>query len=238
MAALSSQDILCVWETAARQAPLDRALTLLAAASPRAAREELARLPIGDRDRCLLDLREGTFGRDAIAASTCGGCGQRVEFALALATLRLPRAGLAVGEVEASGWHLRFRLPDSTDLAAALGASDARRALAASCVLEARRDGVVVGEPDLPPAVLSRLAEAMAETDPQAEVLLDFSCPACGGAGRTTFDIAAFLWEEVRAHALRLLVEVATLARAFGWGEADILSMSAVRRRAYLELVP
>jgi hypothetical protein len=51
------------------------------------------------------------------------------------------------------------------------------------------------------------------------------------------FDIGAFLWEEIAAQARRLLREVHTLARAYGWREADILVMSAARRQAYLEMV-
>jgi hypothetical protein len=168
----------------------------------------------------------------------CARCGERVEFTLALAAVRAARPGIAAGEVEAAGWTLRFRAPNSEDLGAAAGAADPRRALAARCIVEARRDGAEVAEPDLPPPAFARLAEAIAESDPQADVLLDYSCPACGQDGQTLFDIAAFLWEEVRAQARRLLMEVAALAGAFGWREADILAMSPARRRAYLELVP
>jgi hypothetical protein len=234
---LSAGDILRVWETASSQGPVDRALTILAA-SCGTAREELAKLPIGDRDARLLDVREGTFGQDATGVAACARCGERVEFTLTLAAVRAARPGAAAGEVEAAGWTLRFRAPDSEDLNAAAGATDPRRALAARCVVEARRDGVEVAQPDLPPDALAGLAAAMAESDPQAEVLLDYSCPACGQDGQTLFDIAAFFWEEVRAQARRLLMEVAALAGAFGWSEADILSMSPARRRAYLELVP
>jgi len=233
---LSAADILRVWEAASSQRPVERALSLLAA-STGARRDELARLPIGDRDARLLDLRERTFGPRAAGVASCEGCGARLEFALELPSLRATRAPASDGEVEAGGWHLRFRLPNSDDLEAAVGADDPRRALAARCIVEARRGGEPVAEPDLPPDTLAALAAAMAARDPQAEVLLDYRCPTCGAAGQTLFDIAAFLWEEVRAQARRLLVEVATLARVFAWSEADILAMSAERRRAYLELV-
>jgi hypothetical protein len=233
---LTAVDILRVWESASSQPPVDRALSILAVSSG-APRHELARLSIGDRDARLLDVREGTFGPRAVGMAACTRCAGRVEFALDLPSLHVPRAGRGESpEVEAAGWHLRFRLPDSDDLTAAGGAADPRRALAARCVVEARQGGAAVAQPDLPPAALTALASAMAERDPQAEVLLDYTCPQCGTEGQTLFDIAAFLWEEVRAQAHRLLLEVATLARAFGWSEADILSMSAARRRAYLEL--
>jgi hypothetical protein len=54
--------------------------------------------------------------------------------------------------------------------------------------------------------------------------------------GQTLFDIGRYLWEELRAQAVRLLHEVHTLARFYGWREADILALSAARRHAYLEL--
>ncbi len=238
MAYLSASDILRVWEAASSQEPVDRALTILAAVSSGASRDALARLPIGDRDARLLDVRAGTFGPRATGVVACAGCAERVEFALDLSALRLARPGTAEGEIDADGWMLRFRAPNSEDLMAIAGASDPRRALAGRCIIEARQSGATVADPDLPSDAVARLAAAMAEHDPQAEVLLEYVCPACGQPGRTLFDIAAFLWEEIRAQAQRLLMEVATLARAYGWREADILGMSAARRLAYLELAP
>jgi hypothetical protein len=77
----------------------------------------------------------------------------------------------------------------------------------------------------------------MAACDPQAEVLLDLNCPACGHGWQALFDVVAFFWAELAAQAKRLLREVHTLARAYGWREADILGMSARRRQFYLEMV-
>jgi hypothetical protein len=77
----------------------------------------------------------------------------------------------------------------------------------------------------------------MAASDPVAEVLLDLRCPLCAHSWQALFDIASFLWMEISAHARRLLREVDALARAYGWGEAEILGLSATRRQAYLELI-
>jgi hypothetical protein len=238
MPPLSAGEILGLWEAAAYQAPLDRALTILAAASPGTPREELARLPIGERDARLLDVRERTFGPAARGVAACEGCAERVEFALDLPALRIRQTGAGAGAVATDGWTLRFRVPNSEDLAAATGSADPRGVLVRRCLTEALRDGRAAGDPDLPGETVAQLAAAMAEQDPQAEVLLDYRCPACGRQGRILFDIVEFLWDEVRAQARRLLVEVSALARAYGWREADILAMSAMRRRAYLELAP
>jgi hypothetical protein len=50
------------------------------------------------------------------------------------------------------------------------------------------------------------------------------------------FDIVSFFWAEIGAWAQRLLREVHALASAYGWREADILALSAWRRRQYLDL--
>jgi hypothetical protein len=103
------------------------------------------------------------------------------------------------------------------------------RKLVERCVVEAS------GE--LSPAVVETLSRAMLEADPQAEITLALECPACGQRWQALFEIAAFLWNELAAQARRLLHEIDALARAYGWNEREILSLSAVRRQSYLELI-
>jgi hypothetical protein len=62
-------------------------------------------------------------------------------------------------------------------------------------------------------------------------------CPSCGCSWQTIFDIVSYLWTEVTVVAQRVLVDVHELARAYGWPETEILSMSAARRQFYLEMV-
>jgi hypothetical protein len=246
MTALSASDILRIWEAGTGQDPVARALTILAAASPGTPRETLAALPVGRRDARLLAVREETFGTTLESAASCPRCAEPVEFRLEAGDLRARLAFDTATTDEATdrdlslpGWSLRYRLPTSGDLAAAAVSRDAeqaRRVLGSRCILEARRQGAAVAVEEVPPEAISRMAAAMAEQDPLAEVLVDFACPACGGEGQTLFDVAAYFWEEIRAQAFRLLQEVHVLARAYGWREADILALSAVRRRAYLEL--
>jgi hypothetical protein len=68
-------------------------------------------------------------------------------------------------------------------------------------------------------------------------VLINLRCPDCGHDWQSVFDIASFFWTEISVQARRLLQDVATLARAYGWREADILEMSSARRAFYLEVV-
>jgi hypothetical protein len=126
-------------------------------------------------------------------------------------------------------------------VAACEDAREGRMMLARRCLLGARR-GEPRAEPvelpdELPEQLMSELAARMIEHDPQAEVLLDLDCPACGHSWLVVFDIASFLWGEISALARRLLRDVHSLARAYGWSESDILSMSDARRQFYLEMV-
>jgi hypothetical protein len=224
------------------QHPLDRALTLLAAACPELTWDELAALSVGQRDACLLTLREQTSGPRLNGFAECPRCAERLEFDVAVADLRVAAeldAGDDARKLVIDGLALRFRLPNSRDLAAVLDCQDpaaVRSLLVQRCVLEASRDGAPVASNELPAEAISRLARRMAECDPQAEMLLDLRCPACEHGWQALFDIVAFFWTELAAQAKRLLREVHTLARSYGWHEADILGMSARRRQFYLEL--
>ena len=54
---------------------------------------------------------------------------------------------------------------------------------------------------------------------------------------QAALDVAADFWLELHAWARGMLREIHTLARAYGWREADILALSPARRRHYLQLV-
>ena len=68
----------------------------------------------------------------------------------------------------------------------------------------------------------------MLEADPQAEIILVFSCPGCARRWEMLFDIAHFFWNEIAAEARRLLREIDALARAYGWTSARF----SISRRA------
>jgi len=237
---LSAQDILKVWEQGQAQHPVDRALSVLAAgmAIPP---EALATLSIGQRDAHLLTLRELTFGTALKGFAECSRCGERLEYTLDTASIRVPYLQEQTEfELEAAGFELRFRLPNNSDLVAIAGCPDpssARRLLVQRCVLTAYYQGTSVASGDLPDEMIARLAAHIGEADPQAEVQFALECAACGHRWQALFDIATFFWTEIAAQAKRLLREVHTLARAYGWRETDILAMSALRRQCYLEMV-
>jgi len=237
---LSAEQILRAWEDGRDRHPLDRALVVLGAGLPRASWDELCRLPIGRRDAALLELRACTFGDRLELLVRCPACGARAEVGLDVRALIQPAAApiqeLVIDDQPGAA-RVRYRLPDSTDLAAvlALDRDEAARRLQARCLVAIEGGEPVVGE--LPPALAARLDSHMAAADPQAETELQLTCPACGAGWTELFDIGEAFFTELEGEARRLLGEVDVLARTYGWREADILAMSAARRASYLELV-
>ncbi len=238
MRALAAADVLRLWETARRLPPVERALALLHAAQSGCSRDELAALPLGERDRRLLCLRELCFGDQLAGCCDCPHCGAAAEFDLACSALRAGAHEPGERKVRAGEYTVRVRPLDSFDLAAAAGAADvpaARRILLERCVIDAQRGGAAAKVDALEESAVAAIAEAALAADPMAELLLNLACPACGHRWQAGLDIAHILWAEMNARAQRLLSEVHVLARAYGWREADILGMSAARRAAYLQ---
>jgi hypothetical protein len=246
MRALSGAAWLEIWERGQGQHTVDRALTILAVAFPERSLAELATLSVGARDALLLDVYEHAFGAQLEALGDCPSCEEKLELPFRVRDIRaLPPAPLAPAyQMQVDGYELRFRLPNSIDLATVVQQAGsqpdvgaARALLLQRCLLAAYYEGQAVAVHDLPAAVGVALAARMEACDPQAEVRLQVVCPACGHTWQALFDIVPFLWAKILAQARALLRDVHTLARAYGWREADILSMSTVRRQYYLDLL-
>jgi len=252
MRALAAAELLRVWELAGDRHPIDRALALLHAACPGWEVQQLARLPVGRRDALLLALRQHTLGPQLRGSGQCPQCATPVELSVTIADLLQGTGGeTAVPDraaeepsephtLQTADCLVRFRLPDSYDLAAIAGCRDVcegRNELARRCVVQALRRGSELPAADLPEDTLKSLGERMAELDSLADVRLELDCPECRHRWLVTLDIVSFFWNEIVAQAKRLLHEVHLLARAYPWSEADILAMSERRRKYYLDLV-
>ncbi len=248
--ALTGDDILDVWERGAQRNSGGRGLAILAAACPELAPDAPAGLTVGCRDALLLEARERTFGPELAATAHCPACDEALEFTARTRDLRLSEetqvadAGKASFQWSRPGSQVTFRLPAAGDLEAVgdlAVAAAAERALLTRCVLAANLDGVAVGGAELPEDIAAEVSAAIGATaaahDPQAEILLDLACPACGHRWQSPFDIAGFFWAEIAAQARQLLREVDILARAYGWHEADILALTPARRQGYIEMV-
>jgi hypothetical protein len=242
MRPLTAAGLLRVWEHGQAQRPFDRAVTLLAAGLPDQSPEAAAALTIGQRDAALFALREQSMGSQLQAFAECPACKADLTFTLRTEDLKHSAAvdgPVGTGSVSRDGISVTFRLPSSLDFAGLSTTSEARAIrdwLARRCVLDAQRDSRPIDASELPPELIDEISEAMAREDPQAEILIHLTCPACDHHWSDLFDIGTFFWTEITVMAKRLLADVDALARRYGWREADILSMTPWRRHTYLTL--
>lgn len=240
MRSLSAAELIRVWERGASEAPVERALALLAAGTDEDP-QELARLSVGRRDAHLLEVHEQLFGRKLAAFVECSQCKERLEYTLSTDAFAGAGSAGATGglALQVSDTSFKLRLPDSVDLRAVTRCGDifqARRILVQRCIVDAHCKGRPVEPETLADESVERIAEFLATADPLGEMLIDLTCPACGNSWQIMFDIESFLWAKVTALAKRLLHEVHVLATAYGWAERDILAMAAARRQFYLEM--
>jgi hypothetical protein len=239
MVRLEATRVLDLWERAQGLAPIERAVALAAAAGAADAGDDAAALPLGRRDARLLELRGAPLEGMLDATACCPRCDERVEFSPPVGAL-VDAQPAAPAPIERDGIVVRWRPPDSRDALAAAGAADAAGAhaiLLARCVLDATGPGGALAADEIPRAVCDALDAAIAAADPLAEIIVDLTCPACGGAFAADLDVASFVWAELDAGARELLGDVDALARAYGWTEPEVLALSDKRRAAYLRLV-
>jgi hypothetical protein len=229
---LCNLELLEVWERGSRLHSLDRALLLLAAVMPQESYDGLAEWPLGRRNAALAMLRRATFGSRLEGWVVCPRCAERLEFVLNAEALA-DDYGVAATEVTVGVWT--FRLPNSRDLASVAGGRDMDAA--AAVLLRRCLVGKVDLAADLAGVDVDTVGERIAEADPLAEMRVTLHCAECGHEWAEPLDIAAWLWEEIEARSRRLLLDVHTLAMAYGWSERDVLAMSESRRAVYLEMV-
>lgn len=231
MRALTSSEMLSLWERGAHRHALDRSALLAAAARPDWEAAAIADLPLGMVNASLLQLRSASFGPHMEGHADCAQCGQRLSFTLDLRQLlALADAPPRPASTEAAG--LQLRAPSLRDLAAVAPEADAERAarmLLARCTLAS--DAAHIDK-----AALREAEDALDTLDPQADLAIALVCVACGHAGAAQLDPGALLWDDIAAQAQRLLTQVDRLASAYGWSEEQILALSPTRRASYLAL--
>lgn len=242
----SSLALIEVWERGLVLGPNRRAEALLEAAFPDRTAGDLHALPLGRRDALLLEFREELFGDRMTGTASCRHCAEQVEVTLGVRTLlalgppEKTGAVPAVHSLEHEGHEVSFRLPTGADLeaaSAAVGLEGARQVLVERCVSAAGRvGGPPVRPSDLPAGVLEEMGRRMEALDPLASLSFTLACPACRKEWRLVLDVVGFIWAELGNWARRLMRDVHTLASAYGWSEADILSMGPTRRRLYIQM--
>jgi hypothetical protein len=199
-------------------------------------REAVERLVMGDREALLWQLRRLTLGERLQATLTCPapGCSAPMDLELSISDLlQSPYPDASPNyETEYQGRRLRFRLPTGADLTALCDESDSERAvqlLLRACL----EDGVAADGSEQ----LETVADLVEALDPQAELRMEVRCPECGESFTTLLDATRFLLQEIAQHADDLYRQIHSLALHYHWSEAEILALSPIKRRRYLELL-
>ncbi|MDN5940299.1 MAG: hypothetical protein L0H94_00325 [Nitrospira sp.] len=241
-ASFSASQLLGIWETGLTLTPLRRALLLASLLTDEVDARAVSSLPVGERDAQILKVRQKLFGDAMSCLIRCPDCDQSIEFVLRgsdfLSTSRSERPEEIA--ITMDGYEMTVRVPTSADLLEVAAAGDldaARKHVLRRCVITAKREHTELPASEFPEAVTQRIVEAMEEYDPLAALEIAVSCPYCSRRWNVPFDIGVFLWAEIQAWSKRLLLDVHTLAAAYGWHEADILNLSLSRRQHYLQLV-
>lgn len=235
MQTLTETELLDLWESGCHRHPIDRALLTLARALPDTSYDSLAGWPLGRRNQALTNFYSQCFGRHLRAWTACPTCGEKLEFEMDAELLSGEETWEGKGAsdpVTVNGWTLR--LPTSRDLAVVADETDpitGALRIVEGCLVEPSAPGEWSEEE------LSEIGERLSMADPLAEIRVSVPCPACGNDRKETLDLVSFIWTEIEARVRRLLFDVHTLASAYGWSEADILSLSENRRSMYLEMV-
>jgi hypothetical protein len=204
--------------------------------------EAVRELTVGDREALLLQLRSLSLGDRMQCVLRCPdpACGEQMDLDVDVRDLLDPPYPHAAPwyeeSFEESGttWKVRFRLPTGADQEETAGLARTDVAAAARLIL---RNCVESPEEDLPPAVAERLGARMAELDPQAELALQLTCPACGRDFSSQLDAASYFFQELTGAAVGLWREVHRLALAYHWSEPEILRLTGRKRRLYLGLL-
>lgn len=204
--------------------------------------EAVRGLTVGDREALLLHLRSLSLGDRMQCVLRCPdpACGERMDLDLDVRDLLEPPYPHAAPWHEESfeeagrTWKVRFRLPTGADQEEAASLARTDVAAAAGLIL---RNCIDPPAEDLTPAVTESLGARMAELDPQAELALQLTCPACGRDFSTQLDAASYFFQELTGAAVGLWREVHRLALAYHWSEPEILRLTGRKRRLYLGLL-
>jgi hypothetical protein len=225
--------LLAAWEATVAVPELARGPALVAEAGLADDLDAALDLPLGESAALAARLHADAFGDEVEGLVTCEPCGTVLDVSVPLAELPAPRGDATV--VVAPGGELRVRAPTTRDLLAARDSPDPAQALLAACVTGA---GGAPADPDaLDEASLALVDDAAEELAGAAAIVVRVACPECGAAVAAPLDVGALLAERVARAAAEALGEVAELAAAFGWSEAEVLALTPLRRRAYVELV-
>lgn len=237
MHTLSPSQLLQIWEKGKSLSPIERSHTLLTMALPHLTLEQINQLSVGECHQHLLNIRTTLFGNLLECLADCPECKETLEFTLDADDWTSQTEAAQDFTIQIDDKTQSFRLVTLADLKqAAQEATPAKasKILIQQCLTTPENHWDTI---DLSDDTLEALAEQLKRHDPSAEWLVNLSCPACEASWQMSFNITAFLWDEIQTYVKELMQQIHCLAQAYGWSENTILKLSDQRRQYYLNQV-
>jgi hypothetical protein len=192
-------------------------------------------LTAADRDRLLAHIYVLTYGPHVDSTAKCKCCGERFDLDFSLPALLSDLSEQPAGpyRLEADGTcqleeGRRFRLPTGQD---ELAVGDYQGRIAGQALLQR-----CMVEGDLGEGTAT-VEEAMDQVAPLVSLDIDGVCPQCGHGQQFSFDIQSYLLSALLQERHRLYHEIHMLARGYGWGLTEILSLPRTQRRTFVALL-
>lgn len=237
---VSYTELLNIWEDFSSLTSFERINKLLLSAVHGLTQDSLMKLTVGERNFHLFNLRKILFGKKIDCLTNCSQCEEKIEFSINTDMFKTKQLTDEQMAIRIGKNEFRFRLINCGDLMLAAKEDDldsAEKLLIKQCIeaVNGQYNRIAINE--LPSELIKQLAEYIQHADPNADILINLSCPNCQATWKSEFNIADFLWNELVIYVKKLLNEVAILAHAYGWSESEILALSNKRRTYYLERV-
>jgi hypothetical protein len=192
-------------------------------------RERLGSMCVDDRRWLMLQLAALLGPTPIWLTDSCGQCG--ASFDIPFEPARVPAKpagdGYPFAVVTTKAGALRLCVPTGTDQHAVAGLpeEEALDVLIERCCAA----GGSRLDRQLSASDLRRVSAELEKVSPQVALTVSTACPACGAPSEPAIDPYGFVTVDESA----ILDDVHVLARGYGWSEAQILDLSASRRREY-----
>ncbi len=194
------------------------------------------KLVTADRDRLLVLIYTSLYGDKIESTLTCNKCDAPFDLNFSLKGLVQhldEQIDLEDIQQQDKAYYqlpdgIQFRLPTGEDEYQLFGLSrgDAANKLLKNCILTKGKE-----------ADLSELQKAMEKVAPMVSTKLAAVCVECNHQQEVHFDIQTYLMTALKKEQPLLSKEVHRIAKAYGWGLKEILSLTRKQRRNYYALI-
>ena len=188
-------------------------------------------LPVGTRLHALVAVCRASGWSELSRVLDCpaASCDEEIEVELSLAALAGAALEAEAAEPETVTWadeSFRPRRPTGEDL----------RRWRDEPPSDAEILAALGGPEDGSAELVAATEEALAVAEPLVDLRMMSECPGCGQPLDVPIDVEREALALLRRAQDELLHDVGTLARAFHWGEQEIVALPAHRRQRYLAM--